>query len=68
MTSTDNHDLDAALAEVTTSLVSRGMKDAAVRVWLAMPNTWLDGLTPCAAVASGDVSSVRRAVAGLFQD
>lgn len=65
---TDAFDVDDTVATVVAELVSHGMSAWAVWDWFQTPNTWLDGATPAAVMDAGDVTAVRRAVAGLFQE
>ncbi len=60
--------LDEPAADIVARLVGHDMSPWAVWDWFATPNTWLDNITPTAALAVGQITAVRRAAAGLFQE
>jgi hypothetical protein len=65
---TEAFDHDVTAGEIVKFFGERGMSDWAVWDWFAVPNTWLDGVTPAAALADGRVADVHRAAHGLFQE
>lgn len=64
----DSLELDVLAGDLVADLVGRGMSDWAVWTWFDSPSPWLEGRTPAEALRDDDVTGVRRAVAGLFQD
>lgn len=64
----DAFDLDPAVSDVVAVLVSRGFSDWAVWTWFESRSTWLNRRTPAEALRAGDVTGVRRALEGLFQE
>jgi len=60
-------DLDHLAAQVVQRLGQEGLDAWAIWDWVSTANTWLDGDTPSARLADGDVDTVLAAIDGLFQ-
>lgn len=60
--------LDPAASEVVAVLVARGFSDWAVWTWFESRSPWLGKRTPADALRAGDLSGLRRALDGLFQE
>lgn len=64
----DAFGVDEEVAGVVAYLVGHRMSDWAVWGWFVTANTWLDGRTPVDVLEAGDVTALRRAAAGMFQE